>query len=63
VVSFTPLPLYPLGKFLRYSLDRRLGEPKSRSGRRGDEKILDPPVVQLVARGEMYEQVVRCLLI
>jgi hypothetical protein len=37
VVSFTPLPFYP-----RYSLDRRLGEPQSRSGRFGEEKILDP---------------------
>jgi hypothetical protein len=36
VVSFTPLPLYP-----RYPLDRRLGGPQSRSGRCGEEKILD----------------------
>jgi hypothetical protein len=26
----------------RYSLDRRLGGPQSRSGRRGEEKILEP---------------------
>jgi hypothetical protein len=26
----------------RYPLDRRLGGPQSRSGRRGEEKILDP---------------------
>jgi hypothetical protein len=32
-----PRPLYP-----RYPLDRRLGGPKIRSGRRGEEKILDP---------------------
>jgi hypothetical protein len=37
VVSFTPRPLY-----LRYPLARRLGGPLSRSGRRGEEKILDP---------------------
>jgi hypothetical protein len=43
VVSFTPRSLYP-----RYTLDRKLGEPQSRSGRRGEEKILDPPVVQAV---------------
>jgi hypothetical protein len=37
VVSFTPLPLYP-----RYSLERRLGGPQSRFGRRREEKIRDP---------------------
>jgi hypothetical protein len=42
VVSFTPLPLYPRGKSPRYQLDRILGEPQSPSGRRGEEKILDP---------------------
>jgi hypothetical protein len=41
VVSFTPLPLYPRGKNPRYLLDRRLGGPQSRSGRHGEEKILD----------------------
>jgi hypothetical protein len=33
VVSFTPRPLYPQGKSPWYPLDRRLGEPQSRSGR------------------------------
>jgi hypothetical protein len=42
VVSFTVLPLYPGGKSPRYPLDRRLGGPHSRSGRFGEEKILDP---------------------
>jgi hypothetical protein len=42
VVSFMPRPLYPRGKSPRYPLDRRLAEPQSRSGRRGEEKILDP---------------------
>jgi hypothetical protein len=42
VVSFTPLPLYSRGKNPRYPLDRRLGGPQSRSGRLGEEKILDP---------------------
>jgi hypothetical protein len=37
VVSFMLRPLYP-----RYLLDRRLRGPLSRSGRRGEEKILDP---------------------
>jgi hypothetical protein len=41
VVSFTPLPLYPWGKSPG-TLDRRLGGPQSRSGRRGEENILDP---------------------
>jgi hypothetical protein len=41
VVSFTPQPLYPRGRSPRYPLDK-LGGPQSRSGRRGDEDILDP---------------------
>jgi hypothetical protein len=32
VVSFAPWPLYHLGKSPRYTLDRRLGGPQSRSG-------------------------------
>jgi hypothetical protein len=31
----------PRGNSPRYPLDRRLGGPQSRSGRRGEEKILD----------------------
>jgi hypothetical protein len=42
VVRLTPRPLYPRGKTLRYPLDRRLSVPQSRSGRLGEEKILDP---------------------
>jgi hypothetical protein len=42
VVNFGPRPLYPRGKSPRYPLDRRLGGPQSRSGRFGEEKILDP---------------------
>jgi hypothetical protein len=42
VVSFTPLPLYPRGESPRYPLDRRLRGLQSRSGRRGEEKVLDP---------------------
>jgi hypothetical protein len=42
VVSFTPRPLHSRGKSPRYLLDRRLGGPQSRSGLRGEEKILDP---------------------
>jgi hypothetical protein len=41
-VSFKPWPLYPRGKISRYPLDRRLGGPQSRSGRRGEQKILYP---------------------
>jgi hypothetical protein len=43
VVSFKARPLYPRRKSLRYPLDRRLGGPQSRSGRRGEENILDHP--------------------
>jgi hypothetical protein len=42
VVSFTPRPLYPQGNSPRYPLDRRLDGPQSWSGRRGEDKILDP---------------------
>jgi hypothetical protein len=43
VVSFTPRPLYPQGKSPWYPLDKRLGEPQSRSGRGGEEKNSQPP--------------------
>jgi hypothetical protein len=42
VVSLTPRPLYRRGKSPRYPLERRLGGPQNRAGRRGEEKILDP---------------------
>jgi hypothetical protein len=42
VDSFKPRPLYCRGKGLRYPLDRMLNGPQNRSGRRGEEKILDP---------------------
>jgi hypothetical protein len=42
VVSFTSLPLYPRGKSPRYPLDRRLEGLQNRSGRRAEEKILNP---------------------
>jgi hypothetical protein len=38
-----PAPLYPQGKSPWYLLDRRLGEPQSRSGRGGEEKNFQPP--------------------
>jgi hypothetical protein len=41
VVTFMNRPLYHCGKNPRYPLDRRLDGPQSRSGRRGEEKILD----------------------
>jgi hypothetical protein len=50
VVSFTPRPLYPLGKIPWYPLDRRLGGPQSRSGRRGEEEIFDPTRTRAPAR-------------
>jgi hypothetical protein len=42
VVSFTARPIYPRAKSPRYPLERRLGGPKKLSGRRGEEKVLDP---------------------
>jgi hypothetical protein len=42
VVRLTPRPLYLRGKSPRYPSDRRLGGPQSRSGRRGEMKILAP---------------------
>jgi hypothetical protein len=42
VVSFTLLSRYLLRKSPGYPLDRRLGAPRSRSGRYGEVKILDP---------------------
>jgi hypothetical protein len=47
VVSFTPLLLYPRGKSPQYPLDRRLGGPQYRSGRRGGEKNLALPGIDL----------------
>jgi hypothetical protein len=38
VVSFTPRPLYPQVKSPWYPSDRRLGGPRSRSGRGSEEK-------------------------
>jgi len=38
VVSFTTQPLYPRGKSPRHPLDRRLGEPHSRSHHGSEEK-------------------------
>jgi hypothetical protein len=55
VVSFTSRLLYPQGKSRRYSLDRRLRGPQSRSGGGGEEKNnqplpeLEPPIIQPVA--------------
>jgi hypothetical protein len=55
-VSFTPRPLYSEGKIPQYPLDRRLGEPQSKSRRvdKGKIYITAPagnwtPVVQRVA--------------
>jgi hypothetical protein len=56
VVSFTPRPLCLQGKSRWYPLDRKLGGPRSRSGRGGEEKNsqplprLEPPIIQPVAQ-------------
>jgi hypothetical protein len=46
VISFTPLPLYPQGKSLRYPLYRKLGGPQSQSGRYGEENNLTLPGIE-----------------
>jgi hypothetical protein len=46
VVSFTPLPLYLRRKSPEYTLNKWLGEPQSWSGRREEQKILDPTGTQ-----------------
>jgi hypothetical protein len=43
VVSFMLRLLYPQGKSPYYTVDRRLGEPRSPSGRGGEEKNSQPP--------------------
>jgi hypothetical protein len=56
VVGFKPQSLYVKGKSRWYPLDRRLGGPRKRSGRGGEEKNsqplpgLEPPIIQLVAQ-------------
>jgi hypothetical protein len=75
VVSFKPRPLYPRGKSPGNTLDRRLGEPQSRSGRCGEEKntmvlpgieprFLDrsapnPPLYRLNYTGYMYKRALK----
>jgi hypothetical protein len=51
MVSFTPRPLYPREKSPWYPLDRRLGGPKGRFGRGGENKnsLPLPGIVQPVA--------------
>jgi hypothetical protein len=46
MTSFTLQPHYPLGNSPWYPLDRRLGWPQSRSGRRIEKKILAPTRTQ-----------------
>jgi hypothetical protein len=48
VVSFT---LYPRRKSLLYPLDRRLGGPQNRSARRGADKILTLPGLEILPLG------------
>jgi hypothetical protein len=44
VVTFTPRLLYPQGKILRYSLDRRLGGPQNWSGREEEWSLSLPGI-------------------
>jgi hypothetical protein len=59
VVSFTPRPLYSRGKSPRYSFNRKLGGPRSQSGRYGERIFFAPagnrtPAFQPVARRYTY---------
>jgi hypothetical protein len=62
VVNITPRPLYPEGKSPWYSLDRRLGGLRSRSGHGGEETNsqplpgLEPTIIQSVAQRYTTEQ-------
>jgi hypothetical protein len=59
VVSFTQRPLYTQGKSPWYPLDRRMGGPQSRSGRRGVEKNSQPLPVK---NGNTSEILKLCIL-
>jgi hypothetical protein len=50
MVSIKPQRLYPRGRSPRFSLERRLGGPQSRSGRRGEVKIHYPTGAQTLTR-------------
>jgi hypothetical protein len=56
MVSFTPRPLYSQRKSPWYTLDRRVGEPQSRSGVCGEEKNsqplsrFEPQIIQIIAQ-------------
>jgi hypothetical protein len=51
VVIFTPRPVYPVEKSPQCPLDRRLGGRHNQSGRRGKEKILPLPGLELRSLG------------
>jgi hypothetical protein len=65
MVSFTPQPLYLRGKSPRYPLDRGLGGPQIRSGRFGEEKILDPTgtFLSITRLAFSYQSVLYCLMV
>jgi hypothetical protein len=54
VDSFTLRPLYPRGKILWYPLDRELGGPQSRNGRRENRKISCPYREWNPSRASLY---------
>jgi hypothetical protein len=61
-VSFTALPLYPRGYSTQYPWDRRLGGPRSRSGRCGEETnvtLLGKPFIFIFIRP--YWSLLSCL--
>jgi hypothetical protein len=48
VVSFMTRPLYPQRKNSRYPLERRVGEPQSRSRHGVEEKISQPRIMMMI---------------
>jgi hypothetical protein len=59
-VRFTPRPLYLRGKNSRYPSNRRLGGPQTRSGRRGEYKILDPTKTRAAHSQSLYRLFKNC---
>jgi hypothetical protein len=52
----------PRGKSPMYPLDTRLGGPESRSGRRGEKKILDPTGTRPLCRPVRSQSLSRLLV-
>jgi hypothetical protein len=53
VVSFAPQPIHPLGKNLRYPLERRLDGPQNWSGRPEEDNLIIQIKVEFVEKDDM----------